>query len=301
MNQKDLLTEYTIIENRISEVVDFFNAHNDKKSYKPYYKGISTLQSPLIHNPDILFIGINNGDGEYKQAIKNGEPIPVNACLNGIEPPKEINWFKDGNARGRFRKPKEKEWVSHKWYMRNKQYNNDFPKNMIDLLYEIATLKYPNGNHDYDDKSVPFWYEDFGKNLMYTNLYPVSTTDINDLKKVHQALAKEAGLKDLWKTSKGTEKAINEWVVRKYFINSIRQLVKLVEPKVIVCMGMTAMNDFTYTTYKEKQIALTERTFGEKKIPVVGFSRKGSWNSRIPEIAKTIAPLLVCDQVSSIN
>ncbi|WP_430816387.1 hypothetical protein [Carboxylicivirga sp. RSCT41] len=297
MNQEELLKEYTIIENRISEVVDFFATHKEEKPYKQFYKGISTLQSPLIYKPDILFVGINNGDGEYKEAMNNNKPIPVNACLDGNEPPKEINWFKGGNARGRFRKPKE--WVSHNWYQRDKKVNNQFPKNMIDLLFEIAKLKYPEANHNYDNISVPFWHDEFGENIMYTNLYPVSTTDTKGLKKVHQALAKEATLKDLWKTSQGDEKAINEWVVRKYFISSINHLVKLIEPKVIVCMGMAALNDFTYTVHKGKEIVRTERTFDEKKIPVVGFSRKGSWNSRIPKIAKVIAPFLVPNQVSS--
>lgn len=293
MNQEHLLQEYREIEKRISDVVNFLEANKNEKAYKPYYKGICTLQSPLIHKPDILFIGINNGDGAYKEAKNNKQPIPVQTLLNDTKQFEEINWFKEGNAYGRFRKSPKEEWVSYNWYQRDKKVNNKFPKNMIDLLFEIAKLKYPKANHHHDNKSVPFWHKDFGENLMYTNLYPVSTTNCNDLKKIHKALSKEADLKYLWETSKNDKKCISEWIVRKYFINSIHKLIKLVEPKVIVCMGMSALNDFTYASHKNKQIVQTERTFGENKIPIVGFSREFAWNKRIPEIAKAIVPHLL--------
>ena len=301
MNQEELLKEYTIIENRISEVVDFFDTHKEEKPYKSYYKGISTLQSPLVYKPDILFVGINNGDGEYEEAKNNKKPIPINACLYGNTPPKEVNWFKDGNARGNFRNPNRIKSLGYKWYQRDKVIHNPFPKNMIDLLFEIAKLKYPEANHDYDNKTTPFWYDAFGKNIMYTNLYPVSTTNVDDLKTIHKAFVNEKTLNHLWETSKGKQKKVDEWVVKKYFISSISKLVKLVEPKVIVCMGLEAVENLTFKKYTNQKVVVAERTFGERKVPVIGFSRNGNWNGRIPEIAKEIAQFLTPEKVSSIN
>lgn len=293
MNQETLKKEYSIIEERIAKVVSFLEKHKDSSKYKDLYKGISTLQSPLISQPEILFIGINNGDGAYREAnnsLKTSENKTPLRWYNEPDSlfPSELNWFEKGNARGRFTELEEKNWEGYEWHQRDKKVNNIFPKNMIDLLYAIAKLKYPEAEHNEDDNTVPFWYEELGKRVMYTNLYPISTTKVKQLKPIHVHLAKEPELRALWKEAKGDERTINEWVVRKYFMTSISRLVKLVEPKLIVCMGMTATNDFTFEKHKDKKIVTTERTFGDRKVPIIGFSREGNWNSIIPEIAKTI-------------
>jgi len=40
--------------------------------------------------------------------------------------------------------------------------------------------------------------------------------------------------------------------------------------------------------HKDKKRVTTERTFADRKVPIIGFSREGNWNSLIPEIAKPI-------------
>ena len=164
---------------------------------------------------------------------------------------------------------------------------------MIELLYEIAKIKFPDEYkvEKYDHNKEPFWYKNFGKSIMSTNLYPIATTNTKDLNKILDSLAKEEELKKLWEESKGNDKDINNWTVRKYFIRRVDKLIRLVQPKIIVCLGKTAFNDFTYTyskDYKGCKIYFKEKKVGDSIIPVIGFSRSGQWSGLIPEIAKKI-------------
>jgi hypothetical protein len=276
MEKIELFQKYCEIEKKIVPIKDFLEEKKDSTEYKGIYRGIITLQSPLVFNPEILFIGINSGDGAYREKnwnnlIKNETPLRMvgedEMCF------KELNWFQRGNARV---KPFE-------WYQRNQKPHNPFPKNMINLLYEIAAIKYNEPN----DYNKPLWYEDFGKRIMCTNLYPIVTTNASDLTKIHRNLAHEIRLQNYWKS----ESKCNEWDVRKFFIKRIYELVELTQPKLIVCMGLGAFNDFLFTNCKE-EIPTTEITIRDKKIPIVGFSRtrKVNWGSsqNIKKIASEI-------------
>jgi len=287
MEKEELLQKYREIEKKIVPIKDFLEEKKDSTEYKGLYRGIITLQSPLIFNPEILFIGINSGDGAYKEKNWNNptkNETPLKMIGEDVKCFKELNWFQKENARGYFKNKKEKkDWVGFEWYQRNQNVNNRFPKNMIDLLYEIAKIKY---NCDKTDNTTePFWHEDFGKRIMCTNLYPIVTTDTRGLKKVHGSLATESSLLEFWQGGK----SINEWEVRKYFIKRTYELIELTQPKLVVCMGLAAFNDFLYTNCKE-DISTKFTTIGEKQIPIVGFSRKGNWggSSNIKKIAEEI-------------
>ena len=196
----------------------------------------------------------------------------------------QLNWFQDGNAMAG--KDESGKWVKFHWYQRNERINNSFPKNMIDLLYEIAKLKFPEEykKYKYDNNKLPFWYEDFGKKIMSTNLYPIATKNITDLKKIHSSLAQVKELQKFWEESRGNDKLLNEWVVRKYFLKRVDELIHLVQPKVIIFMGISAFNDFMdrhLPSGSEKDkgpIQTSVLTSGDYKIPVVGFKRDHGWN-----------------------
>lgn len=67
MVKDELKDRYTEIEKKILPVKVFLEDHKNEKHYKDLYKGISTLLSPLVYEPEILFMGINSGDGAYKE------------------------------------------------------------------------------------------------------------------------------------------------------------------------------------------------------------------------------------------
>ena len=189
----------------------------------------------------------------------------------------QLNWYEQGNSR------KEKS----EWFQRDKKVNNNFPKNMIDLLYEVARIKNLESDR-VEDNGRPLWFNDFGQKIMFTNLYPIVTTDIKDLNKVHERLAKETELKACWESVRFKDENVSNWVVRKYFIKRVDELVKLIMPKIIVCIGKSAFNDFTFSTNNKGKVISKMRRIGENDYPVIGFSRTGSWSGLIPEIAKLI-------------
>ena len=296
MEKSELILKYGVIEKKIEPIKDFLEANKNSKEYKGFYKGIITLQSPLVYKPYILFIGINSGDGAYN--VCNGgdhakNETPLRMLDHDTRCFQSLNWYEEGNARGCFIKENgRKRWMSYKWYQRDKRINNRFPKNLIDLLYETAKLKYPEEyNHQkYNNKQEPFWYIGFGQRIMSTNLYPIATTNVRDLNKIHDALARETTLKSFWDEYKHNGEPLNNWVVRKYFIKRVEELIKLVQPQVIVCLGMAAFNDFAVPKYKENgaKIFTHSKKVGDINYPVIGFSRRGQWSGLIPEIAKKI-------------
>lgn len=290
MEEKELLEAYGKIESKIIPIKDFLESKRDIDGYKGLYKGIITIQGPLVYRPEVLFIGINPGEGAYRElnqfSMKNITPVKMfdNYGTYG----NSLDWYKKGNARGYYKT--KNEWIDFEWFQRDQRVNNPYIKNVIDLLYEIAKLKFPDQYNleKYEHSKEPFWYKSFGQNIMYANLYPVATKDISDLTKIHDLLAKDNDLKNLWEESKGNDKSTNNWTVRKYFIRRVDELIHLVQPKIIVCMGKTAFNDFTYLNEKGKRTYFTEKKFGETKVPVIGISRSGQWSGLIPEIAKQI-------------
>lgn len=279
MSQDELIKEYLKIESKVLPIKDFIESNKDDEKYKGLYKGFITLQSPLILNPDILFIGINSGDGAFveNQKLGNKETIRVFNPESKID----LDWYKVGVARGEMQ---GKNWKAYHWYQRDKKINNIFPQRMIDLLYKIAEIRFGKD----ENRSMlqePLWFKSFGQKIMYTNLYPIATTNTVDLKKIFGYLIKEPEIKSLLEKQNG----LKEWDIQKFFITEIKSLVNLVQPKAIVCMGTKAFDDFTNTNKKKvKKVFKLDK----ENRTVIGFSRKGNWCGLIPELAKEIADKL---------
>lgn len=287
MNYEILLGKYTEIENKINPIVDFLETNKNSKEFKGIYKGIITLQSPIVYKPEILFLGVNPGDGAYN-VLNYEKSKTINTPLRMIGKDetflKELNWYEFGNAR--CKKVNEKWIKGYEWYQRDKMINNTFPHRMIDLLYEIARLKYPDEYkaNKYDDNSLPFWYETFGKKIMYSNLYPIATTNIDDLYKILNTIAVKNEFNILWKS----DTKPNNWDVRIFFIKLMDELIDLVQPKIIVCLGKSAYDDFILKKdISGKKIFKSQKN----KIPVIGFSRQGNWSGLLTEIAKKIVTI----------
>ena len=93
-----------------------------------------------------------------------------------------IFFFKENSARKQ----------NAKWFELDKPVNNKFPRQMIDLMYELATKVYPDRSNEKGTNKKPFWAEDFEKSMVFMNLYPVATNDgeamISLFKKVIQQI-----------------------------------------------------------------------------------------------------------------
>lgn len=279
-----MINAYKEIEKKLFPIKDFLIEKKEEKSYKALFKGFITENGPIIENPEILFIGINPGGGAYISDNNNNKSkeiiYPERLTTNGE---KELCFFEKNNAYGGKYNGK---WQSFDWYQRDKKINNIFTKRMIDLLDCIASIKYPeiHKKSSWNNNEPPFWYEKLGKKLMYVNLYPIATTNTSELNKLFNLLCKE---KEILKYF-GQTKAITNWKLRLYFINIVDEYVKHISPKVIVCIGAQAYNDFNYTQEKRKNTYVNEK----HNIPVVGFSRKGNWSGLIPEISELIVTKL---------
>ena len=63
-------------------------------------------------------------------------------------------------------------------------------------------------------------------------------------------------------------------------------MIKLIDPKLIVCMGSQTFHDYTYSSRKKHSI---KEIFTHPEYDnIIGFSRKGSWDGNIHNIAKEI-------------
>jgi hypothetical protein len=286
MKNEELVNRFKEIEAKTLPISKFLNQKHNNKEYKPY-KGFITNLSPLVYQPEILFIGINPGDGAYKKAQgKNKEKaIPPIKTYNS-DKFTELNWFEDGNARAK--KEKGKNIKGYKWYQRNKSVHNIFAANMIDLLYHIAERKY--GEDLSAKNSLPDWYESLGKKVMFTNIYPIATTNIKDLDFIISNLSKEDEIRnELFHK----EEKIDNWGIRKYFIRTVYDMIKLLEPKILVCLGFSAFKDLTYTPTITSEMFLIKNkvaitTLKNENCLVIGFKRSGNWSSLLPSIAKAI-------------
>jgi len=272
--------QYRDIENSISQIVELLEEKKDEPEYKGLYKGITTLLSPLIKDVDILFLGINSGSGAWIEKNPTGETNFTPLRMLGQDEYffNHNDWFKENTSRGSWGEGKENK--GYEWYQRDKPINNIFPARMIDLLYLIAQKEYPDVS--VTNSSAPSWAEDIQKRIMYTNLYPIITDNTEKLKKVFTQLSKEESLKEIWDTSK---KRVSKWDIQKYFVENTHKLVNLVQPKVIVCLGIQAYNDFTYTNCSKKT-KIFETTYNG--IPIIGFDRRGNWSGLLPELSDKI-------------
>lgn len=290
MNDRLLLNKYADIEGRVIPIKDFLHDKLYNRKYEKLYKGFLPLQSPIVYEPEIFFLGYNPGAGAYCEAKNNKEeepPVRILTRKDDSFTQVELDWYKDGVAYGKFLNPKEKkEWKSYKWYQTDKKVNNDFPVRMLKLLNEVAKIKFPMEQNDFTH--IPSWYQTLGKNIIYYNLYPIATTNISDLSKIHTLLSKEKSLLKYWQQNIGKEKRINNWVVKKYFIEIVTDLIELTRPKIIVCIGVETFNDFCFTKRNRKSNLFKERRIKERIYPVVGIDRSGNWSGRLSELAQKI-------------
>src|SRR5690606_32446769 len=99
-------------------------------------------------------------------------------------------------------------------------------------------------------------------------------------------LSKEEALRDIWKSP--TPPRINTAVVREFFRQRTHDLIDIVKPKLILCLGNTAYHGLTYQKPKGETYS-TSAVIRGAEYEVYGFSRLGTWTARLDKIGQDLS------------
>ncbi len=249
-------------------------------NYEKLYKGFITFQSKLNDNPDILFLGINAGEGAFKEyKEKNLRRTILNE--ENVQNLK-LDWFKVGNCRGEMLVNK---WNAYQWHETTKKINNSFPARMVDLLLLLTKKSNHNGELD-KQKIIETVENEVHEKIIFTNLYPIATKTTAELNKILSMLVTETELlKDL-----SIEPNIKS--LKNFFRQRTIDFINELNPKIIVCLGHTSYNELTLkTNHKGKKIITDEIMFRKndiKSYKIVSFSRRGNWSSLLNAVVNKI-------------
>lgn len=268
MNITELKETFFELQSQYKQFIDVLMEKQELYRTKYDFRGIEASPSPLIYQPNILFLGYNPAGGRDWRQLK--ENLPLTPHLKE----EEIMFFRKNTAR------------RGEWFELNKPMNNPFPCKIVNLLYELASLIYPEQSNEKGTNKEPHWAHNREMSMMYLNLYPIATTNGNALISLCKKLCRENGIPADCQKS--------EWEVRRYMVRIMHQMVKLLDPKVVVCMGAQTFHDYTYTSRKNHSIhdILTSENYPN----VIGFSRRGAWDGNISHIAKEIYQRIMTKQ-----
>lgn len=271
MTQEELRKRFVELQNQYNPIKDLLNKKQFDKEYV-FYRGFDASPSFLIHQPVVLFLGYNpTGSSDYMLWDEKGNHKRLIPHTDETE----LMFFQKNGARKK----------NAEWYKFNVQENNKLPRQMVDLMYELATKIYGKDNEKGTNRE-PFWADDFKKTMMYLNLYPVATKDGKTMISLFRTICKEDDIPMKCKSS--------EWHLRLFFIEVMHQMIDLIKPKLIVCMGSQTFHDYTRTARRKHSINEVFSNPNYKNI--IGFSRKGSWDGNIHNIAEEIYRRAYCDQ-----
>jgi hypothetical protein len=263
MTKEELRIRFYALQKEYRPIMDFLT--ENQYNY-PEYRGFDASPNNLIYKPKVLFLGYNPAGGKdwWRFDPKHQPHLFLWPHLTETD----LFFFNKNSAR------KE----NAEWYELDKPVNNKFPRQMVDLLYELAALKYPEKSNEKGSNQKPSWADEFKQSIMFMNLYPVATKDGEAMVSLFRKICKENN------TLAHCEQ--DEWHLRMFFIGVMRQMIKLIDPKVIVCMGSQTFHDYTYSPRETHSLdeILTDSRYDN----LIGFSRQGSWDRNIPNIAKEI-------------
>ncbi|MBQ9677512.1 MAG: hypothetical protein IJV44_05175 [Prevotella sp.] len=235
-----LQQEYLGISKGIVSILD--NIKENVEQY-PDYLGWLDLKSPLLGEPEILFVGINPGPGRFILWNRNNWDGKAKRLL---DPSKKLipedfpclwrsrlQWFAFDNAR------KKGEW----WDL-TKEKRNHYPYYMCELLVRIYRHEFPATTTTRQELT-----EIIEKRVMDTNLFPMSTQNIQGLNSIIRKHDKE-----------------NHSGVRDICHKHIRDLVKLTKPRCVVLLGAAVYHELS-------------NDLKEMAIPFYCVNRQLGWHS----------------------
>ena len=291
MTQLDLYKEFNKLESVYRPLMNELT--DNQEDYKWYeindkgviektgYKGWVWLQSKLIYQPDILFIGYNPSQS------KGGEK-DFYFPLTGE---RQFACFEDNNAYYD-KKRNDKKCLPTYWYEFDAPENNSFYKQFLDIIKGCAEGLYPKETSPYEQSRVPKWFFSFGQRISFINLYPIAAKDEKTLKKILKKIRKKN--KDV--IIKLYKKELQQKLTRKKtltledsqypFIWWAKEFQKLIKPKLTVCLGCEAFHEFTEDKKKTDPnvngLLIPNRRDVEKKDlydpdSIIGIDRSKKW------------------------
>ena len=266
MTKEELRIRFYALQKEYRPIMDFLTENQYKY---PEYRGFDAGPSKLIFQPKVLFLGYNPAGGkDWWRFDPTHQPhLFLWPHLNEDI----LFFFKDNSARKQ----------NGKWYELSKKVNNKFPSQIIDLLYDLAALKYPEKRNEKGSNKRPSWADEFEQSIMFMNLYPVATKNEKTMISLFGKIYKEISIPDFYKQ--------DEWHLRMFFVSIMQKKIELVAPKLIVCMGTRTFHDYTYLPRKKH--SLYEILIDSRYDNLIGFPRRtkeGTWDKNIPNIAKEI-------------
>lgn len=268
MTKEELRIGFYALQKEYRPIMDILT---EKQYDYPEYLGFDATPGRLIVQPKVLFMGYNPAGGADWERFNESPHLFLWPHLNE----NKTMFFRKNAAR-----------KDGEWYQFNKKENNSFPRQIIELLYKLAALVYPCFSKEYGTNEKPSWAKGFEDSMMYLNLYPVATKDGKTMVSLFRKIYKEENIPECCKR--------DEWHLRMYFIGIMHRMIKLIDPKLIVCMGSQTFHDYTYSSRYSHSIndVFTDPNYDN----LIGFSREGSWDGNIPNIAEEIYKRAYCDQ-----
>lgn len=272
MNTKELLNTN---ENR--ELREAF--YQLEKKYRPYFdlfvenqdkytefRGGVTLDGYLNYNPDILLLAYNPEHGLHREWEYDKGHL-----VNMGERPFSI--FQRWNAR------ENGEW----WEIKKKRCNS-FPANIIELLFSYEEALGKDIGHVL--KTPHKWVDHIEKKIMVLNLYPFGTKDGKKLQSMFKKMIDDSNFTKI----DACPAVRKEKDIRQHFVELMRDFINTkIEPKCIVCLGVSTISDFTDRKYHKLSGGLYESKENKK---IIGINRRGNWTKRAKEAGKKVAELV---------
>lgn len=279
--KNELLKKYYEIESIYYPWLDMLQKSVDesgKSMVFKSYKGFQTLQGRLVKKPLVLFIGLNPGPGRYNENEQVPKPLkgPRSKlfCYNPYALSKKGYW-----------------WADSKSYKERNTYVRKFVKlmNLLAEKLELNNLEICGVKGNNEVSNGWLWSELIQNLVMCTNLFPFSTTNESDLKKLLREMTDSPNAPD------HRYKGKNLWEFENsVFVKPMKQLIQLVEPRVVVCLSKKVFHNLTGDGNKTEANSNGLLLSKKDKGPIfIGIHRRHGWwvkeNEGLPELAKLIA------------
>lgn len=278
----DLSEKLVAIENRYLPIIKILETN---ALYKSLYKGFISIQSKFTDDSPILFLGINPGEGAFRE-LNAKEPTIPNFPRRTISDPiylknLTLDWSKKGVARG---ESINKKWHAYDWHDQTKKARNPFPARMMDLLYSCTDKLHSHKKYQRKEL-IDIMENDMQNKVIYTNICPIATKSVKELNQIFNLLSKEKSIGELI----GTKTKVTPAMVSNFFRQRAIDLIIATNPKVIVLLGHSAYKNLTLLEdYKGIKVFSNEvqlRKSDTAKYKTISFTRLGNWSPLIDDIS----------------
>ena len=187
-------------QNQFSSIIEKLKEGHQNGRFADW-KGVITVNGPVIYQPEILFMGINPGPGLYNETNyrNNDNKVPFRILTGDSNlyrdesayPLSKLVYRSDGKTIALDWFTKSNYCEGSSWYELKIKRGNGFVENMLKIICKVA---FGLGKGEFVKGEKPEWYDTFGKEIMFMNVCPLATDNLNQLSR----LKKELGINE-WK------------------------------------------------------------------------------------------------------